>query len=105
MLANHNKLPSPYSPLCPQGSAFRAVGAPTEAALLVLAEKVGLADAAATAAARKKRTNTPEEHPQPVTNVSGLRPRRTGSCCSHELVSHDASCAANLPAQLGTPKR
>lgn len=46
------------------------MGAPTEASLLVLAEKVGLADAAATAAARKKRTNTPEEHPQPITNVS-----------------------------------
>ncbi|PNW83467.1 hypothetical protein CHLRE_05g242350v5 [Chlamydomonas reinhardtii] len=49
-----------------KGSAFRAVGAPTEAALLVLAEKLGVADPAETAAARKKRTATPEEHPQPV---------------------------------------
>jgi hypothetical protein len=55
--------------LVTQGSAFRAVGAPTEAALLVLAEKLGLPDATETAAARKKRTATPEEHPQPVTQV------------------------------------
>ncbi|KXZ46192.1 hypothetical protein GPECTOR_46g261 [Gonium pectorale] len=52
-----------------KGSAFRAVGAPTEAALLVLAEKLGMADPLETAAARKKRTATPEEHPQPVTQA------------------------------------
>ncbi|GFR44662.1 hypothetical protein Agub_g5952 [Astrephomene gubernaculifera] len=50
-------------------NAFRAVGAPTEAALLVLAEKLGLADGTETAAALKKRTATPEEHPQPVTQA------------------------------------
>ncbi|EFJ40103.1 hypothetical protein VOLCADRAFT_84661 [Volvox carteri f. nagariensis] len=52
-----------------KGSAFRAVGAPTEAALLVLAEKLGLQDPRETAAARKKRTATPEEHPQPVSQA------------------------------------
>ncbi|KAG2495960.1 hypothetical protein HYH03_005890 [Edaphochlamys debaryana] len=52
-----------------KGSAFRSVGAPTEAALLVLAEKLGLGDPAETAAATKKRTATPEEHPQPVTQA------------------------------------
>jgi hypothetical protein len=39
----------------------------------VLAEKLGLPDPAESAAARKKRTATPEEHPSPVTNVRELR--------------------------------
>lgn len=53
-----------------QDSKFRAVGAPTEAALIVLSEKLGLPDAAASKDARKKRVATKEEHPMPVTKVS-----------------------------------
>ena len=44
-LPRHARVP-PSPPPPSQGSAFRAVGAPTEAALLVLAEKLGVADPA-----------------------------------------------------------
>ncbi|KIZ04315.1 calcium-transporting ATPase, endoplasmic reticulum-type [Monoraphidium neglectum] len=49
-----------------KGGAFKAVGAPTEAALKVLAEKLGLPDRVATDALVRQRLNDPEAHPEPI---------------------------------------
>lgn len=52
---------------------FKAVGAPTEAALVVLAEKLGLADPAEQQAAEKERRADPEGCPDAVTRHYAAR--------------------------------
>lgn len=46
--------------------AFKAVGQATETAIKVLAEKLGVADAAENLKLRRMRTTNPEENPEPV---------------------------------------
>ena len=45
---------------------FKAVGAPTEAALTVLAEKLGVPDANEQSRLRQLRANDPEKNPTPA---------------------------------------
>ncbi|GBF94232.1 hypothetical protein Rsub_06502 [Raphidocelis subcapitata] len=59
-----------------KSGAFRAVGAPTEAALRALAEKLGVPDAAVTAAAGELRRADPESNPEPVCAHYSARLRR-----------------------------
>ena len=49
---------------CKSGT-FKAVGAPTEAALVVLAEKLGVSNASQQAALRQERQRDPENNPTP----------------------------------------
>ncbi|KAI8469125.1 MAG: hypothetical protein J3K34DRAFT_454251 [Monoraphidium minutum] len=49
-----------------KNGAFKAVGAPTEAALKVLAEKLGVTDRATSEALAEQRQQDPESHPAPV---------------------------------------
>lgn len=46
-----------------KGGVYKAMGAPTEAALLVLAEKLGVPDAAAQQAIMRERQADPEANP------------------------------------------
>ena len=49
-----------------KGGHFKAVGAPTEAALVVLAEKLGVPDANEHSRLRQLRANDPEGNPTPT---------------------------------------
>ena len=53
---------------------YKAVGAPTEAALIVLAEKLGLSDPAEQHAADKAREADPEGSPDAATKQYAARP-------------------------------
>ena len=74
---------------------FKAVGAPTEAALVVLAEKLGVPNANEANRLRSLRANDPEGNPTPASNfytgrsatLSGLRDSRPAF---HASVSHKA---------------
>eukprot|EP00798_Chlamydomonas_sp_ICE-L_P020359 gene20359-27123_t len=52
-----------------KAGAFRAAGAPTEAALKVLVEKLGVPDAATAKALAAKRAANPEDNPEPVSKT------------------------------------
>lgn len=56
-----------------KGGIFRAVGAPTEAALIVLAEKLGLADEAEQRSAEKERATDEMGHPDAVSRHYAAR--------------------------------
>mmetsp|Transcript_20295 Transcript_20295/g.44334 ORF Transcript_20295/g.44334 Transcript_20295/m.44334 type:complete len:1049 (-) Transcript_20295:1149-4295(-) len=56
-----------------KNGAFRAAGAPTEAALKVLVEKLGVPDANTAKALATKRAANPEDNPEPVSRSYGQK--------------------------------
>ena len=56
-----------------KNGAFRAVGAPTEAALVCLVEKLGCAEAGEHSNLAALRKSSPETCPMPVTKAYGAR--------------------------------
>jgi hypothetical protein len=65
-----------------KNGGFRAVGGPTEAALLVLTEKLGVADSAEQLAIRRLRLEDPENHPTGACEAYAARcmPRAADAC-------------------------
>lgn len=56
-----------------KGGVYKAVGGPTEAALKVLVEKLGLMDASTTRMLADKRLRSPEDHPEPISRAYQAR--------------------------------
>lgn len=83
-----------------KGGHFKAVGAPTEAALVVLAEKLGVPDANDHSRLRQLRANNPELNPTPISKHYASRHALLVAClglphCQHAWLQAVGKCSSS----------